>query len=410
MDAYIIKLCLLYFFLLNITTLQAQEDSCWSLLVLQKGASLVEQEDMTSYSPNGFYIYRNCIYDIETKTDKYYKGRIIDLRPDSIFMTNSFNEEVAEKKGKSFDTVGIATNQIAFLKLSVDRYLDRFEEVNLKKHNFIFQKSAKDCRLESRRLKIYRNTNEIVEIVPHLGANGLDYLFENGGYLETFEKTGILNPYFEVDSIYRKRWPIWLTPSKVEEINGIAIGFWTDNVKNDGTLISDSLMVNGINVELHIGGFYVSIYDAILPGSMMEYPDSIKLEREWLEKVNEVKINGVNISISALGEVKQNGISIIGTSIYGLEVNGLEIVGLSSQLSRKNGLSIVGLYNRAAIMNGLQIGLINKSTQVRGVQAGLVNIAHDLRGFQFGLWNKNGKRSLPFINWQFKKKKNKKSK
>jgi hypothetical protein len=58
-----------------------------------------------------------------------------------------------------------------------------------------------------------------------------------------------------------------------------------------------------------------------------------------------------------------------------------------------NGLSIAGIRNRASIARGVQIGLFNKSTE--------------LRGFQFGLWNINGRRSLPFINWQFKAKRKK---
>jgi hypothetical protein len=32
----------------------------------------------------------------------------------------------------------------------------------------------------------------------------------------------------------------------------------------------------------------------------------------------------------------------------------------------------------------------------------MFNKTLDLRGIQIGLWNKNGKRSLPLINWQFK--------
>jgi hypothetical protein len=44
----------------------------------------------------------------------------------------------------------------------------------------------------------------------------------------------------------------------------------------------------------------------------------------------------------------------------------------------------------------------NVSRNHNGVQIGLFNHSKNLRGIQFGLWNTNGKRKLPFMNWQFK--------
>jgi hypothetical protein len=38
----------------------------------------------------------------------------------------------------------------------------------------------------------------------------------------------------------------------------------------------------------------------------------------------------------------------------------------------------------------------------KGLQIGFVNKTIKLKGFQIGLWNKNGERSLPLINWNFK--------
>jgi hypothetical protein len=37
-----------------------------------------------------------------------------------------------------------------------------------------------------------------------------------------------------------------------------------------------------------------------------------------------------------------------------------------------------------------------------GMQLGILNLAEELRGFQIGLWNRNARRALPFINWQFR--------
>jgi hypothetical protein len=103
------------------------------------------------------------------------------------------------------------------------------------------------------------------------------------------------------------------------------------------------------------------------------------------------KITGVNLSF-------------FGT-LADAQLNGLNIGGLTTQVENINGISVSGLTNSAGVVKGICIALLhNKAATVKGIQIGLVNKAASLRGLQLGLWNRNEKRSLPFINWQFRPK------
>jgi hypothetical protein len=59
--------------------------------------------------------------------------------------------------------------------------------------------------------------------------------------------------------------------------------------------------------------------------------------------------------------------------------------------------------NKHYVSNGLTFAFIgNHDTKCKGIQIGLINSAVDLKGLQIGLWNKNQKRSMPIINWNFR--------
>ncbi len=189
----------------------------------------------------------------------------------------------------------------------------------------------------------------------------------------------------KMDNTYDRRNIFWFTPCSVEEINGLALGLFTENIKNDPYNEKDSLKINGLNLEISIMRF------ASLPsmGYSGPFPDSLEFYDEYISRNIELRINGINISLfGTINEAK---------------ISGLNIGGLNTVVDHINGLSLSGLNNFSYIMNGLTVaGIRNRATKGRGVQIGLFNRCTDLRGFQIGLWNRNGKRTLPFINWQFK--------
>jgi hypothetical protein len=176
-----------------------------------------------------------------------------------------------------------------------------------------------------------------------------------------------------------------LIPNNVNKINGLAIGAWAANLKNDTDTLQN-LEINGCNIEINPILFFIYIrgYGFAIP----------QINNDSLYKQNKLerfttKIKGFNCSI--LGYANHTG-QITGLSITPLtmlvgELNGVSISGLTNSAYNFNGVSICGIYNSVYKMKGLQIGLFNKAVHLKGIQ--------------IGLWNKNKKRSLPFINWQF---------
>jgi len=182
---------------------------------------------------------------------------------------------------------------------------------------------------------------------------------------------------------YKKRDFVYYTPSETDQINGLAIGAWAQNTRD----YRDSLEINGLNIEINPVIFFGYMRGVFT----IRYQDSIEY---YLNKKKKnyygLTVNGFNLSLP--GNV--NDIATI---------NGFNLTLLTSSLGRVDGFSLSGLINTCYLLNGVSIsGLYNSATKVKGVQIGLINKTTSLRGFQIGLWNKNGKRSLPFINWQFK--------
>lgn len=113
-------------------------------------------------------------------------------------------------------------------------------------------------------------------------------------------------------------------------------------------------------------------------------------------------INGLNISTGGfMAGAEVNGINIsVLTAINNM--NGLSVNASVIGTETFNGVCIAGIANISENGNGLQIAISNVSRTHNGVQIGLFNYSKKLRGVQIGLWNTNGKRKLPFINWQLK--------
>jgi hypothetical protein len=182
---------------------------------------------------------------------------------------------------------------------------------------------------------------------------------------------------------------IWFTPTHVDQINGIDIGLYTKNLNGSG-LEAGPLMVNGISVEgnpIALAMFLITINK----GFVGDDPDNV---RAYIEKPFDsapVYINGLNASFCTLNNMQLRGLNLSCSTTVVDEVHGVSLSPVSNFSYIMNGFTLA-VYNRATLAHGLQIGLYNKST--------------DMRGVQIGLWNVNGRRSLPFINWQFKRKKN----
>ncbi|MGE8553769.1 MAG: LA_2272 family surface repeat-containing protein [Chryseobacterium jejuense] len=189
----------------------------------------------------------------------------------------------------------------------------------------------------------------------------------------------------KVDSL--KPRVVGFSPSKnVRNVNGVLFKYFEE----EEYFIPKK--VNGLG----IGGNFLGVFfpallffnlpDAISKGSLN---DDYEVVPE--NKMN--KINGVQLSL----------INMEPTVTNGLEIN------VSSNLNTyaiTNGVAVSPLYNLHHEIKGVSVApFANVGQKCRGLQIGLYNSCKDFRGIQIGAWNENGKRKLPFINWNFKKQK-----
>lgn len=188
---------------------------------------------------------------------------------------------------------------------------------------------------------------------------------------------------------------------RVNKVNGFALG--VGHYENEKIKLQT---INGLNVEaspLSVALFTISInvpFESFLVGINDNVISNVAFFDDRTDTY--IKINGLNISSGGfMGGAELRGINI--SIISGMnKMNGFSVGGILNTKSF-SGVSISGLANISDSGNGIQIGSSNVSRRHNGIQIGLFNNSKELRGMQFGLWNTNGKRKLPFFNWQFKK-------
>ncbi|UUF15976.1 MULTISPECIES: LA_2272 family surface repeat-containing protein [Flavobacterium] len=188
---------------------------------------------------------------------------------------------------------------------------------------------------------------------------------------------------------------------RVNKVNGFALG--VGHYENEKIKLQT---INGLNIEaspLSVALFTISInvpFESFLVGINDNVISNVAFFDD--HKDTYIKVNGLNISSGGFtGGAELRGINI--SIISGMnKMNGFSVGGILNTKSF-SGVSISGLANISDSGNGIQIGSSNVSRRHNGIQIGLFNNSKDLRGMQFGFWNTNGKRKLPFFNWQFKK-------
>lgn len=217
---------------------------------------------------------------------------------------------------------------------------------------------------------------------------------------------------FGQDSLKNKqklRLPIWLTHSQNTDIIGLSLGFFPNDFEKE----YNATRTYGIRVE----AFPLSFIYFLAPKSPIS-----RSEKAYESSINgnvSQQIYGINLSTGTFENIDAYGISVTGLMHYSRKNNGISIAGLTNTIERANGIlfgfggnevyqgngiMLSGVWGNGAMrFNGIQISVENYIFEKgRGIQIGFFNSAKNFRGIQLGLWNKNDKRSLPFINWQFK--------
>ncbi|MBQ4822328.1 hypothetical protein [Aquimarina sp. MMG016] len=199
----------------------------------------------------------------------------------------------------------------------------------------------------------------------------------------------------------KEYFPVWTYHSKNSDIYGVSLGVLPKGILKDLTLTR----TYGIRAEAPgLGLLYFMAPRSYITGGVeekyiIEEVYGINLSGGGLRYI---KVDGFSGAVGGQYLQKMNGIAVafMGNSIE--EHSGISIAFMQNEMHAGIGLS-VALGNMANHYKGIQIGAINEITKMGvGMQIGLFNKSNDQRGIQLGLWNRNSKRSLPFINWQFK--------
>lgn len=180
---------------------------------------------------------------------------------------------------------------------------------------------------------------------------------------------------------------IGFMPSKVDAINGLALGYELTLGINEEK--KDSVIINGLCINL---APMQIIFGAMAIPYLISAPFSNSFSSDTINPKFENRLNGISIGIFESSDR--------------YVIHGLQISGLFHKMYKLHGLSITlgaGVYNS---FDGVMIsGYINNTQKGKGLQIGLINKTESITGVQIGLWNKIGKRGLPIINMSFKKKK-----
>lgn len=178
-----------------------------------------------------------------------------------------------------------------------------------------------------------------------------------------------------------KKYIMWVSPSKATHVYGLMFNVWP---KDHGPYPK----INGIEFNIcPIGAFtpFLTALYSLDIGKMMNSNDDL-------------------LPVSTLNNFKTvNGLQVGLFNPEPTVINGLDISATGSFESVTNGVTLSAVRNGHYIINGLTVAAMGNSDYTcNGVQIALINSCKNLKGFQFGIWNKNQKRSLPFINWCFK--------
>jgi hypothetical protein len=174
---------MIFFLILFQSDLFGQSDSIWNVMILKKGNQPEIKDNMAGFSQTGFYLYRNCFYDLKFRDKTKKTLRLIDIKPDTLIFTG-----ISEKRDTNFtqtakDIFLIDYKSIGKLLLIKDWGAENSKKINCDDYYFIFHKSVIDNRYESKYANVFPSGDSKNELVPRLSSDSITYHYEYGGKL-----------------------------------------------------------------------------------------------------------------------------------------------------------------------------------------------------------------------------------
>lgn len=361
--------------LLLVFTVSSAQEACMELLLVEKGRELSMRKHMEKQNSSGFYLFRNVIYDVQFNNREPQTLQLIDIDSTKLSWRDPFKPNNQE--------IEVAPKHIEKLILSSTINPSVFEEIELSNYTFTFSAGNQFCEMDIPEQAIYKNDTRLTRLLPYLTIEGIRYLYLENNDVYVFQ--GTLTPTNKIDSTFSKRFPVWFTPNKVEQIYGVAIGISSNNIKHKAHSQKDSLKIVGLNLELNAHEF-LSLANS---GGRGPLDNSYQYYLKKLKHQKDLNIVGINFSLLGLqknAEVQGLSIGLVSTVIF--EQKGFMLSGLNNYTYIQQGVTVAGLVNRCAKGKGIQLGAFNKSEHFKGIQ--------------IGLWNVIGDKGRPFINWNFK--------
>ena len=173
---------MIFFLILFQSDSFGQADSIWNVMILKKGNQPEIKDNMAVFSQTGFYLYRNCFYDLKFRDKTKKTLRLIDIKPDTLIFIG-----ISEKRDSNFtqaakDTFLIDHKSIDQLLLVKDWGTENSKKINCDDYYFIFHRSIIDNRYESKYANVFPS-GDPYELVPRLSSYGITYHYEYGGKL-----------------------------------------------------------------------------------------------------------------------------------------------------------------------------------------------------------------------------------
>ena len=160
-----------------------QTDSIYNVMVLRKEVQPEIKDNMAEYSPTGFYLYRNCFYDLKFR-DKVEKTlRLIDIKRDTLVFIGISEKQDIDLSITSKDTLLVDYQSIDKILLLKNFSSGASKKINCDDYYFIFYKSLTNNSYESKYAQVFSSQAEKSELIPRLSSHGITYHYEFGGKL-----------------------------------------------------------------------------------------------------------------------------------------------------------------------------------------------------------------------------------
>ena len=164
---------------------------------------------MNAFSKKGFYIYKNYCYSLDFTDNVKVFGKVVDIKNDSLYITNSLNFATAKKRNINYDTLKYSIKQIKTLRLitgEIDGYSKNIDLQNYSRQlvkteccdgtsKVIYREdpqiyTKKDTLVQSKKtnvtvttLKTKKGNEAMTDCYPYLVNDGIVYIYENEGLI-----------------------------------------------------------------------------------------------------------------------------------------------------------------------------------------------------------------------------------